>query len=145
MGCEGVAGFDDGFAACAGAGVSAFATGLAAGLAADFGAASAFFVAALDFGAAFLAAFFLSLAFTGDGRDFRPRRWALPMTALRLTPPSSSAIWLAVEPPSHIFLSVAMRSSVQLIQSLPNLLSGAPLDQALAPCLSYLARLGGLP
>ena len=52
----------------------------------------------------------------------RPRlesfsRWTLPITALRLTPPSSSAIWLAVEPPSHIFFKGAMRSSVQLIGS----------------------------
>jgi hypothetical protein len=35
------------------------------------------------------------------------------MTALRLTPPSSSAIWLAVKPRSHICLSCSMRSSVQ--------------------------------
>src|SRR5690606_34006784 len=66
--------------------------------------------------AAFFSAFFGSFAFTGDGRDFRPRRCALPITALRLTPPSSSAIWLAVAPPSHIFFSVAIRSSVQLIR-----------------------------
>ena len=55
-------------------------------------------------------------ACTGDGRDCRPSRCALPITALRLTPPSSSAIWLAVWPPSHIFLSVSIRSSVQAIQ-----------------------------
>jgi ABC-2 type transport system permease protein len=56
-----------------------------------------------------------SLGFTGDGRDCRPRRCALPITALRLTSPSASAIWLAVMPFSHIVLSVSMRSSVQLI------------------------------
>jgi len=39
-----------------------------------------------------------SFAFTGEGRDWRPRRCALPITALRDTPPSSSAIWLAVMP-----------------------------------------------
>ena len=37
---------------------------------------------------------------TGEGRDFSPSRCALPITALRLTPPSSSAIWLAVNPRS---------------------------------------------
>src|SRR5690606_15362912 len=58
-----------------------------------------------------------SFAFTGEGRDLRPRRCALPITALRETPPSSSAIWLAVAPPSHILVSVAIRSSVQLIES----------------------------
>jgi ABC-2 type transport system permease protein len=41
----------------------------------------------------------------------------LPITALRLTPPSSSAIWLAVAPPSHILVSFSIRSSVQLIRS----------------------------
>jgi hypothetical protein len=56
-----------------------------------------------------------SLAFTGEGRAFSPRRCALPITALRLTPPSSSAIWEAVEPPSHMRVNLSMRSSVQLI------------------------------
>ena len=41
--------------------------------------------------------FLSSPGFTGDGRCSRPRRCALPITALRLTPPSSSAIWLAVD------------------------------------------------
>ena len=41
---------------------------------------------------------FSSPGLTGDGRASRPRRCALPITALRLTPPSSSAIWLAVAP-----------------------------------------------
>jgi hypothetical protein len=40
------------------------------------------------------------------------------MTALRDTPPSSSAIWLAVEPPSHMRVSLSMRSSVQLMRAL---------------------------
>src|SRR5437763_824773 len=35
-----------------------------------------------------------SFGLTGEGRDWRPRRWALPITALRETPPKSSAIWL---------------------------------------------------
>lgn len=55
------------------------------------------------FGTGFLRG--VSLALTGDGRDCRPRRCALPITALRLTPPSSSAIWLAVMPFSHMALS----------------------------------------
>jgi hypothetical protein len=41
----------------------------------------------------------------------------LPITALRLTPPSSSAIWLAVDPSAHIFFSRSMRSSVQDMQN----------------------------
>src|SRR3989338_5327802 len=43
----------------------------------------------------------------------RPRRWTLPITALRVTPPNSLAIWLADWPSAHIFLSVSTRSSVQ--------------------------------
>jgi hypothetical protein len=97
-------------------GASALAAGAVAAL--DAGFAAAFLGAGFAAGF-FAAAFFLSLAFTGEGRDLRPRRCALPITALRLTPPSSSAIWLAVDPPSHIFLSVAMRSSVQLIEFYP--------------------------
>ena len=72
--------------------------------AAGFGAAAA--------GAGFFASF-SSPGLTGDGRCSRPRRWALPITALRLTPPSSSAIWLAVAPSCHIFFRRSMRSSVQ--------------------------------
>ena len=56
---------------------------------------------------------FSSPGFTGEGRASRPRRCALPITALRLTPPSSSAIWLAVAPSDHIFFKRSMRSSVQ--------------------------------
>jgi hypothetical protein len=67
------------------------------------------------FGAeAFLAAdLSSSLDLTGEGRDWRSSRCALPITALRLTPPSSSAIWLAVIPFSHIAFNLSMRSSVQ--------------------------------
>ena len=55
------------------------------------------------------------IVLTGEGRALSPRRCALPITALRLTPPSSSAIWLAVDPPSHILVSFSIRSSVQLM------------------------------
>src|SRR5688572_19580462 len=61
---------------------------------------------------------FSSPGLTGEGRASRPRRCALPMTALRLTPPSSSAIWLAVAPSAHIFFSRSIRSSVQDIDHL---------------------------
>src|SRR6056297_2774391 len=43
----------------------------------------------------------------------RPRRCTLPMTALRVTPPSSLAIWLADWPSPHIFFSSSTRSSLQ--------------------------------
>jgi hypothetical protein len=54
-----------------------------------------------------------SFGFTGDGRDWRPRRWALPITALRDTAPNSSAIWLAVMPRVHISCKRSILSSVQ--------------------------------
>ena len=38
-----------------------------------------------------------------------------PMTALRVMPPSSAAIWLADSPSDHNFLRSSTRSSVQLI------------------------------
>ena len=43
----------------------------------------------------------------------QPRRCTLPITALRVTPPSSLAIWLADWPSPHIFFKVSTRSSVQ--------------------------------
>src|SRR5947209_16826799 len=45
-------------------------------------------------------------------RPERPRRCTLPMTALRVIPPSSAAIWLADRPSAHSFLSISTRSSV---------------------------------
>ena len=43
-------------------------------------------------------------------------RWTLPITALRVTPsPSTAAIWLALRPSIHSFLSSSTRSSVQPI------------------------------
>ena len=77
---------------------------------AGFGAAG---LAALGAGAGLAFFSFSSSGLTGEGRDSRPRRCALPITALRLTPPSSSAIWLAVTPLVHIFFRRSIRSSVQ--------------------------------
>jgi hypothetical protein len=54
-----------------------------------------------------------SFGFTGEGRDCRPSRWALPITALRDTAPNSSAIWLAVMPRLHISFKRSILSSVQ--------------------------------
>src|SRR3546814_8774807 len=62
--------------------------GIAAGTAEGFSASATGFLATGRFEAAFLRP---SPAFTGEGRDCRPSRCALPITALRLTPPSSSA------------------------------------------------------
>src|SRR5471030_408662 len=47
-------------------------------------------------------------------RPERPSRWTLPMTAFRVTLPSSAAIWLAESPPSQSFFSCSTRSSVQV-------------------------------
>ena len=46
----------------------------------------------------------------------RPRRCTLPITALRVTPPNSLAIWLADWPSPHIFFNSSTRSSVQDIR-----------------------------
>src|SRR5215510_10511976 len=48
-------------------------------------------------------------------RPDRPRRWTFPITALRVMPPSSPAIWLADSPSAQSFLSRSTRSSVQLM------------------------------
>src|SRR4030081_3860401 len=47
-------------------------------------------------------------------RPERPSRWTLPITALRVTFPSSAAIWLAESPLSQSFFSCSTRSSVQV-------------------------------
>src|SRR5690606_29773854 len=71
----------------------AFAAGLAAFLAAGLAAAAAGFPATVRFDS--------------------PRRCTLPMTALRVTPPNSLAIWLADWPSPHSFFSTSTRSSLQ--------------------------------
>ena len=95
-----------------GAGAAALGAGAGLGAAAFAGAAAA---GAAAFTGAFFS--FSSPARTGEGRDSRPRRCALPITALRLTPPNSSAIWLAVDPSAHIALRRSIRSSVQLMKN----------------------------
>src|SRR5271156_4192928 len=45
-------------------------------------------------------------------RPDSPSRCTLPMTALRVMPPSSPAIWLAERPSDHSFFSNSTRSSV---------------------------------
>src|SRR5262249_49496099 len=47
-------------------------------------------------------------------RPERPSRCTLPMTALRVTFPSSAAIWLAESPASQSFFSCSTRSSDQV-------------------------------
>src|SRR5258707_10940846 len=48
------------------------------------------------------------------GRRESPSRWTLPITAFRVTFPSSAAIWLAESPPSQSFFSCSTRSSDQV-------------------------------
>src|SRR4029079_502274 len=84
-------------------------------------------------GAAGFFASFSSPGFTGEGRCSRPRRWALPITALRLPPPSSSAIWLAVAPSCHIFFRRSIRSSVQDMLETAPIPCGPPGHSLVAP------------
>src|SRR5688500_1227209 len=104
---------------CAGGAVSAWrgvSSAVSRGGAAGAGFGGVAGLAGFGAGAALAFFSFSSPGFTGEGRDSSPRRWALPITALRLTPPSSSAIWLAVAPLVHIALRRSIRSSVQLIE-----------------------------
>src|SRR5580700_1758479 len=49
-------------------------------------------------------------------RPDSPRRCTLPITALRVMPPSSAAIWLADSPSPHSFFRLSTRSSVQVMR-----------------------------
>src|SRR5947209_14913144 len=49
-------------------------------------------------------------------RPERPRRCTLPITALRVMPPSSAAIWLADSPSPQSFFRLSTRSSVQVMR-----------------------------
>src|SRR6516165_8332928 len=52
-------------------------------------------------------------------RSDSPSRCTLPITALRVMPPSSAAIWLADNPSVQSFFSVSTRSSVQVMPQIP--------------------------
>src|SRR5262245_46762385 len=76
-------------------------------------------------------------------RPERPRRCTLPITALRVTPPSSAAIWLADKPSAQSFFSNSTRSSVQFIVFPPGLPLRPP---PLRPVESLqVAGIGGVP
>ena len=51
----------------------------------------------------------------GFARPERPKRCTLPITALRVTPPSCVATCEALSPSIHNFVSIATRSSVHAI------------------------------
>src|SRR6516225_9712468 len=62
----------------------------------------------------------------GAARPDRPKRCTLPITALRVTPPSCLAIWLAERPSSQSFLRISTRSSVQPIALISSPARSAP-------------------
>src|SRR6056297_881530 len=93
-------------AGAASAGASVLAAGFGAGLGAGFGAGLGL-ASAAGAGLASLAAPDAPEPLRFD----RPRRCTLPITALRVTPPNSFAIWLADCPSPHIFFNRSTRSS----------------------------------
>src|SRR5262249_36926846 len=79
----------------------------------------------------------------GDlARPASPSRCTLPITALRVMPPSSAAIWLADNPSAHSFFSVSTRSSVQVMPQILASRQGAASRQNPTPGLgnAQLAR-----
>src|SRR5258708_5590163 len=80
----------------------------------------------------------------GDlARPESPSRCTLPITALRVMPPSSPAIWLADNPSAQSFLSNSTRSSVQDMSLYPlSEMPGLPAESALA--VRRQAELGSL-
>src|SRR6056297_768244 len=92
----------------ASAGAEGLAAGFGAGLAAAFGASAS--------GAA------AGAAFATGAEPLRldsPSRCTLPITALRVTPPSSLAIWLADWPSPHNLFNRSTRSSLHDIRGFP--------------------------
>src|SRR5687768_751959 len=76
----------------------------------------------------------------GLARPLSLSRWTLPITALRVTPsPSTPAIWLALSPSIHSFLSSSTRSSVQpcKICSNPPLVHGIPKPTGAGRCAQF--------
>src|SRR3954471_3520469 len=61
-------------------------------------------------------------------RPERPRRCTLPITAFRVIPPSSAAIWLAESPSVQSFLSNSTRSSVHDMSRFPYLRRPRPAE-----------------
>src|SRR6266702_1941341 len=76
-------------------------------------------------------------------RPERPSRWTLPITAFRVTFPSSAAIWLAESPPSQSFFNCSTRSSVQVntvMALFPSRRAGRVWDSAVMPNRSKSLR-----
>src|SRR5689334_13677502 len=65
-------------------------------------------------------------------RPERPSRCTLPITALRVTLPSSAAIWLAECPASQSFFNCSTRSSDQVKTVIAPFLHPAPADRGFA-------------
>src|ERR1700750_3223614 len=81
----------------------------------------------------------------GDlARPDRPSRCTLPITALRVMPPSSAAIWLADSPSVHSFLRRSTRSSVHIIVFL-SLFRPAVARTTLGRILLWPPAMGSLP
>src|SRR6056297_4134882 len=117
-------------AGAASAGASDLAAGFGAGLGAGFGAGLGL--------ASAVGAGFASLAAPDAPEPLRldrPRRCTLPITALRVTPPNSLAIWLADCPSPHIFFNRSTRSSFHAMQrSLRSDTLWGDRDHAPPPC-----------
>src|SRR5260221_12307892 len=80
----------------------------------------------------------------GDlARPESPSRCTLPITALRVMPPSSPAIWLAESPSAQSFLSSSTRSSVQDMSRFPYRMCQLPLAES-ALAVRRQAELGSL-
>src|SRR4051812_36383346 len=62
----------------------------------------------------------------GPPRPERPRRCTLPITALRVTPPSCLAIWLAESPSCQSFFRSSTRSSIQPMLASPAIRAAPP-------------------
>jgi hypothetical protein len=77
----------------------------------------------------------------GSWRAGRPSRWTLPITAFRVTFPSSAAIWLAGQVPEFLQLLDAIVSQVNTVMGLfPSRRTGQRRDNAVMPNLSKSLR-----
>src|SRR6201996_1423515 len=76
-------------------------------------------------------------------RPERPSRCTFPITALRVMPPSSAAIWLAERPSDQSFFKSSTRSSVHDIPnpaSSPAMIPGPLVESLSAPGSAYAGR-----